>query len=98
MKILVYNDSIAFLMRTVNSSEVTSKLVTVHLLPLKPYGAAFLKQALSLVRTVNCLQWAVHINVFLHLSPLNYPSTSVLTVKLKLRTVLLNMIFHVVKR
>ena len=85
-------------MRTVNSSEVTGKLMTVHLLPLKPYGAAFLKQALSLVRTVNRLQWAVHIYVFLHLSSLNYPAASVLTVKLKLRTVLLNMIFHVVKR
>ena len=60
MEILVYDDGIAFLVRTIDSSKVTGELVRLHFLPFKSHLAAFFKQAIAFVRTVNCFQWAIN--------------------------------------
>jgi hypothetical protein len=98
MQIFIYYYRIAFLMRTIHSSEITYQLMTIHLFPSQSDLASFFKQTLTFIWAIYNFQRTINIDMFLHLSSFYNTSTSILAIELVLWTVLLYMIFHIIKR
>jgi hypothetical protein len=95
-KILVDNDGATFVVGALDLSKVASELMCVDILPLEPYAATLFKKAISLVRTVNVLKWAIGFQVSLHVSSLDIITASILASNDRFWTIEGDMVVHLI--
>lgn len=96
-EVLIHNDRVALLVRTVDLTVITCYFMRLHFFSFKPCLTAFFEEAVSFIGTVNDLKGTIDVDVFVHVSPFNQPAALILARYNSLGTVVGYVVLHVIQ-